>query len=272
MGYVMSKFDTENIRITPIPAFQDNYFWVLEDTAAKTAILVDPGDAEPVLKYFQQTDTRLIAILITHHHMDHIGGISSLVKQNPQVTVYGPLNESIPGVNVLLQEGDRVSVAGFSLNFNVIDVPGHTSGHIAYYTNEYSTPLLFCGDTLFAAGCGRLFEGTAEQMYRSLEKIAALPGNTRVFCAHEYTMSNIAFAKQVEPENKALIEFERNVKLMLSGGRPSLPSNIAQELAINPFLRSSQPAVIKAAEKYAGRSVYKPVDAFGIIRRWKDSF
>jgi hydroxyacylglutathione hydrolase len=251
--------------IVAIRAFQDNYIWCLRRASA--AVIVDPGDAHPVLDYLSNEGLRLTAILTTHHHADHVGGNTKLLSKY-NVPVFGPAREMIPGITRTLREGDTIEVPGIGLNFRVFDVPGHTAGHIAYYGEG----VLFCGDTLFSCGCGRLFEGTAGQMHSSLSKLAALPGETLVYCAHEYTLSNLRFARAADPGNPAIGDREISARAALSAGNPSLPSTIESELAANPFLRGGIPAVAAAASQYAGRTLTKPVEVFAALRQWKDKF
>ena len=253
------------IQVTPIPAFQDNYLWLLDN--GRTAAVVDPGDAEPVLRHLQTHQLALSAILVTHHHGDHIGGVADLLARY-QVPVFGPAGEDIPDLTFRLREGDSITVPGLGLAFSVLDVPGHTAGHIAYVGNG----MLFCGDTLFACGCGRLFEGTAAQMAASLAKLAALPGDTRVYCAHEYTLANIRFAEAVEPGNSALRERKVREIQKREKGIPTLPSSIALECDTNPFLRGTAPEVVAAAERAAGRKLRQPQEVFGALREWKNHF
>lgn len=253
------------IQVTPIPAFQDNYLWLLDN--GRAAAVVDPGDAAPVLHYLEAHQLALSAILVTHHHGDHIGGVPELLERYP-VPVFGPAGEDIPDLTFRLREGDSVTVPGLGIAFSVLDVPGHTAGHIAYVGNG----MLFCGDTLFACGCGRLFEGTAAQMAASLAKLAALPGDTRVYCAHEYTLANIRFAEAVEPGNNALQERKVRETRKREKGIPTLPSSIALECDTNPFLRWSAPEVIASAERAAGTKLHQPQEVFGALREWKNHF
>jgi hydroxyacylglutathione hydrolase len=253
------------VTIAPIRAFKDNYIWCLR--RADRAVVVDPGDAGPVFEYLEAEGLRLEAILATHHHMDHVGGNSKLLAKY-NVPVYGPMRESIPGVVHKLKEGDEIDVPGIGIRLGVLDVPGHTAGHIAYH----GAGLLFCGDTLFSCGCGRLFEGTAAQMHASLSKLAALPDETLVYCAHEYTLSNLRFARAADPDNPAVAAREAGAKASLERGRPSLPSTLGDERAANPFLRASEPALVASASRFAGRTLTDPVQVFGALREWKDGF
>jgi hydroxyacylglutathione hydrolase len=227
---------------------------------------VDPGDAAPVLRTLRHESLRLATILLTHHHADHIGGVAELVAASG-AAVYGPHDPRIPGQTRSLREGERVDLPGLGLCFEVIEIPGHTATHIAFYGHG----CLFCGDTLFSVGCGRLFEGTPEQMQASLDKLAALPPATRVFCAHEYTLSNCDFALQVEPGNRALARRASAVEAARAAGRSTLPSTLAEELAVNPFLRSREAAVVRAARRRNPHAA-PGASTLAEIRAWKDSF
>ncbi len=253
------------MKIIPVPAFEDNYIWLISD--GRYAAAVDPGDAEPVLDYLGRHDLLLTAILNTHHHRDHTGGNAALLRHG-KVPVFGPRGENIPTVTHPVGEGDAVQLPELGAAFKVLDVPGHTAGHVAYY----GANSLFCGDVLFACGCGKLFEGTAAQMFVSLGKFAALPDDTRIYCAHEYTLENILFAKIVEPGNLALQERETHDLRTREQGLPTLPSTIALEKATNPFLRWDEPAVIEAAETFAKRSLADPVSVFAAIREFRNAF
>ena len=251
-------------KIVPVSAFTDNYIWVIHDQYH--AVVVDPGEAKPVLDFLEQKKLKLTAILNTHHHIDHVGGNLELLQQS-QVPVYGPGSEAIPTVTHRLKEGDSVYLSELSLRLSILDIPGHTAGHIAYY----GANLLFCGDTLFSCGCGRLFEGTAQQMYISLNKLARLSDETGVYCGHEYTLANINFARLVEPENQAITQLQISAEKQRKSNLPTLPSTIAMEKACNPFLRCNQPEVIRNASNYAGKSLTDPVSVFAAIREWKNN-
>ncbi|MEO5676797.1 MAG: hydroxyacylglutathione hydrolase [Usitatibacter sp.] len=251
--------------IHAVPAFKDNYIWILEDGG--NAVAIDPGDAGPVQEFLQGRGLTLTAVLATHHHADHVGGLPELVRRWSCPT-FGPALEVAAGIDRRLTEGDRFAVPGIPLELGALDIPGHTSGHIALFGAD----VLFCGDTLFAVGCGRLFEGTPAQMAMSLAKLARLPGKTRVFCGHEYTVANIAFAQAVEPGNKHLTERATREAAKRSNGKPTLPSTIEDELATNPFLRCEEPEVIAAVERHAGRTLANPIEVFAELREWKNNF
>ena len=249
--------------IIPVKAFKDNYVWTLRK--GTFAAVVDPGEASPVADYLAREKLELAAILATHHHPDHVGGIAEL-RRGRDIPVYGPRREPIDTLTHPVSEGDRVAIPQLGVEFAVLDIPGHTRAHIAYY----GAGALFCGDTLFSCGCGRLFEGTAEQMYASLQKLLALPDDTRVYCGHEYTLANIGFARRVEPQNAALASRERDVQRLREAGQPTLPSRLGEERATNPFLRCSEPAVVESASKYLGSRIADPVRVFAAIREWKN--
>ena len=257
------------LSIIPIPAFADNYIWLLQ--SGTNAVVVDPGDAAPVIAHFEREGLELCAILTTHHHNDHVGGNRALLARWP-VPVFGPARETIPGRTHGLVEGDAIAVPGVGLSLSVLDIPGHTAGHIAYVARHADAPLVFCGDTLFAVGCGRLFEGTPPQMVASLSKLAALPGATRVYCGHEYTLANLRFARAVEPANALLEKRQATEQDKRSRGEPTLPSTIGEERATNPFLRAGEPAVRAAAERHARRPLPDPIAVFAEIRAWKNAF
>lgn len=253
--------------MVPLRAFADNYIWLIRGRDPGRVAIVDPGDADPVVAVLTRERLRPVAILCTHHHGDHVGGVHALVSRYP-VPVYGPARERIRAITHRLEEGDRVELEELERTFTVLEVPGHTLGHIAYYGDG----MLFCGDTLFCAGCGRLFEGTPEQMYASLMRLAALHGDTEVYCAHEYTLANLRFALAVEPGNPAVQAHQRACERLRAQDSPTLPSTIAQEREINPFLRVQTPAVRAAAQTYAGHVLDSDVEVFAVLRRWKDRF
>ncbi|HEY4644782.1 MAG TPA: hydroxyacylglutathione hydrolase [Steroidobacteraceae bacterium] len=253
---------------TPVKAFSDNYIWLVHSPRQpRDVAVVDPGDAAPVIEALEREHLNLRTILVTHHHADHVGGVAQL-RQRYGVPVIGPGAETIPERSRSVAGGDRVTLPELGLEFEVFDVPGHTRGHIAFYGHG----ALFCGDTLFSAGCGRLFEGTPAQMQHSLATLRNLPGDTRVYCAHEYTLNNLKFALTVEPENGAAREYLETAKSLRSGNKPTVPSTLSLEIAVNPFLRWDAPTVQKSAERRAGCSLENPVEVFATIRRWKDGF
>jgi hydroxyacylglutathione hydrolase len=250
-----------------VRAFQDNYIWLIVGDAPDRVAAVDPGDAEPVREFLRRERLALAAVLCTHHHPDHVGGAAAL-RREWNVPVYGPAGETVAAMTHPVGEGDTVTLAGLGLAFRVLEIPGHTRGHIAFVDDD----LLFCGDTLFSAGCGRLFEGTAAQMHASLARLAALPGTTRVYCGHEYTLSNLRFAQAVEAENRDLAAYVRDAEARRARGEPTLPSTIELERRVNPFLRAGEPAVRAAAERHAGRPLADEVEIFAELRRWKDHY
>jgi len=254
------------LEVTPVKAFKDNFIWMLHNPGSETAVAVDPGESEPVLAWLKERDLRLSAILITHRHIDHTGGVMDLQFAFPGIAVMGPSNEAVRGIKTRLKEGDKPQIPGLEVDFTVMEIPGHTEGHIAYYGEGK----LFCGDTLFSAGCGGIFGGTHEQMHASLQRIAALPADTQVYCAHEYTLENLGFAKWVEPESDAILEREREAQAQLARGENTVPSSLQTELATNPFLRVTEPGVKAAAERYAGHALPTAAEVFTTIRLWKD--
>lgn len=255
------------MKLIPLPALADNYIWMLHD--GLRAVVVDPGDAQPVVDALQAQSLQLDAIVVTHHHPDHVEGIP-LLHAATGARVYGPARESIAGIQTRLEGGQQIVLLGQT--FEVIDVPGHTAGHIAYYSAHIDgQPLLFCGDTLFSGGCGRLFEGTPAQMLESLHRLNALPESTRVCCTHEYTLSNLRFALAVEPDNAALHAYYTACLALREQGRPTLPSTLAQERQINPFLRSHLPQVMQAARRHDA-DLTDQQGSFACLRQWKNVF
>jgi len=256
--------------ITGIPAFNDNYLWLIRQ--GTLAAVVDPGDATPVLASLQQQRLQLRAILLTHHHKDHVGGVLELVERTG-ATVFGPAGEKLPHCDRRLVQGDRVALPELDLDLEVLDVPGHTAGHIAYAGRAAGVePLVFCGDTLFASGCGRLFEGTPQQMKASLDKLAALPGKTRIYCAHEYTLSNLAWATAVEPDNPSLQVWHQQARHLRDQSQPTVPTTLDLERQVNPFLRAGVPEVAAAAAAHAGKPLADAVEVFAALREWKNNF
>ncbi|ABE49749.1 hydroxyacylglutathione hydrolase [Methylobacillus flagellatus] len=247
--------------IIPILAFEDNYIWLLHQHGH--ALVVDPGDAHPVLEILDARGLQLRAILVTHHHQDHTGGVEELI-QATSAQVFAPAKEQFSFPHHPVTAGDRLDIPGIALSLSVLDVPGHTVGHVAYYGDG----MLFSGDTLFGAGCGRLFEGTPGQMYSSLQQLAQLPVNTRVYCGHEYTERNLAFALSLEPHHEALLSRREATAALRAQGLPSLPSSMALELATNPFLRCHEPGIIAASKSAAT----DPVSVFAAIREMRNHF
>lgn len=255
------------LNVLTVPAFQDNYLWLIHD--GTNAAVVDPGDAAPILDALEAHRLSLAAILLTHHHADHVGGVPALLNRFP-VPVFGPRNDAIPHVTQTLREGDHLTIPEIGLDLDVLDVPGHTKGHIAYFAPKQGW--LFCGDTLFAGGCGRLFEGTPEQMVASLTKLAALPDETQIYCAHEYTLSNLRFAKEVEPDNlelKTRIEHEQAKR---DRGQPTVPSTIGIEKSTNPFLRFREENIANRLITAGRLSSKEPIAVFAALRQWKNSY
>lgn len=258
--------------VTPIDAFSDNYLWLLRAPDGDGAVVVDPGDAAPIQAALAASGLRLVAILLTHHHADHVGGVAELVEQW-SCPVYGPAGEDIPTIDRPLMGSDIFRIDALGAQFEVIDVPGHTLGHIAYRCDRLGDdprPLLFCGDTLFAAGCGRIFEGTPEQMLASLDRLAALAPDTLVYCAHEYTISNLRFAATADPESPLVAERLIEATRMRELGQRTVPTSIGIERETNPFLRSDAPAHARSLAVRLGREPASRVEAFAALREWKN--
>jgi hydroxyacylglutathione hydrolase len=256
------------MNLVALPAFADNYIWMLHD--GRQALVVDPGEAAPVRAALDARSLRLAGILVTHHHGDHVGGVAELLADHP-APVWGPATETLPITVQAMRQGDRAELLG--LRWQVLDVPGHTAGHIAYFCDDETLgePVLFCGDTLFSGGCGRLFEGTPAQMWASLSVLTALPDATRVCCAHEYTLSNLRFAQAVEPGNADLAAYVADCQALRAAGTPTLPARLARERLINPFLRCTEPEA-QAAGLARGASSADPVAVFAALRQWKNEF
>jgi hydroxyacylglutathione hydrolase len=255
----------DTLEIFPLPAFEDNYIWCLRRDGI--VAVVDPGDAAPVLKHLANSGDQLCAVLITHHHHDHIDGIAELTARHP-VPVFAPAAEAIAGTTQPVSGGDRVALPDLGIEFDVLDVAGHTRGHVAYYRPGS----LFCGDTLFGCGCGRLFEGTATQLHAALSRIAVLPRLTLAYCAHEYTASGIRFARTVEPGNPDVETRGTEVARLRAQGMPTVPFTIADELTTNPFLRCREPAVIASIRARLGREPTSELEVFTALREWRDHF
>ena len=256
----------DKIRVRPIAALSDNYIWCIDD--GQHAVVVDPGEAQPVQAFCQQHGLKLTGILITHHHWDHTNGLEALLKWQTKIPVFGPEYGNIAGLTERLKQGDKVNLAPIDVQLEVLEVPGHTLDHIAFYGKG----MLFCGDTLFSAGCGRLFEGSAAQMHQSLQKLMQLPDETAVYCTHEYTLANLAFAKAVEPSNDKLSEHIRWAEQKRREGLPTLPSSLGIEKAINPFLRAENNGIKHNVEQHVGEQLSDADAVFKAIRNWKDHF
>lgn len=269
MATITASTVSTDMQVHTLTAFDDNYIWMLED--GLHAWVVDPGDAQPVLRSLAQHQLTLSGILITHHHGDHTGGVAELQQAFPGLAIHGPANETLRFECQRMNHGDVVDVLG--VKFETIDVPGHTAGHVAYFGQpEGHAPMLFCGDTLFSGGCGRVFEGTPSQMYASLSTLGALPITTQIFCAHEYTLANLRFAIAVEPNNSDLLAYVKRCQDAREHNQPTIPSTLATELAINPFLRCKQPEVIAAALHHQPDTAATPEAAFATLRAWKNTF
>lgn len=259
---------TSPLKITPLHAFDDNYIWCIETQESDHFVVVDPGDASVVKSYALKIQKKLSAILVTHHHGDHTGGVAELTAHYSDIPVYGPENSPYQGITHTLKEDSNVNILG--VNFNVMEIPGHTLDHIAYFNHQQE--ILFCGDTLFLAGCGRVFEGTPKQMHHSLSKIMELPPTTRAYPTHEYSLANLEFAMAVDENNAALKLVQKKCKDKRSSSQVTLPTTLAQEAAINPFLRVDDKAVIASAKKYKANELHHPSEVFAALRQWKNDF
>jgi hydroxyacylglutathione hydrolase len=259
---------TSYINVRPVRAFSDNYIWLIDAPRARgRVVVVDPGDAVPVIAELQRSGASLAAILLTHHHPDHIGGVPDLLRHR-EVPVIGPDDTRIAQRTRTVHDGERCDLPDLGLTFQTLQVPGHTLSHVAFWGHG----AVFCGDTLFSAGCGRMFEGTPTQMNASLNKLRNLPPNTRVFCGHEYTAANLRFALTVDPSNSAALEYRSRVTEVRASGDPTLPSTMELENRVNPFLRCDDPIVATAAAAHAGKSLKDAAEVFGVLRAWKDQF
>lgn len=255
------------ITLKPIPSLTDNYIWLLINYTNATAVIVDPGTSAGCEKFFQQQKIRPVAILVTHRHWDHVDGIEQLVKRY-NIPVYGPATEFIPCITTLLSANERVSFPEVGLDLLVMDIGGHTAGHIGYLTDNK----LFCGDTLFSAGCGRLLGGTAAQLHASLNRISQLPDETAIYCTHEYTLNNLQFAQAVEPNNPDIQRRIDEVKVLRAKDQPSLPCILGMEKRYNPFLRTDKQSVMQAVAQHSGQQIENSEDCFRYLRMWKDGF
>jgi hydroxyacylglutathione hydrolase len=259
--------DNMAIQVQPILAFKDNYIWCLINDKTNHCIIVDPGEVKPVLTFLKRFNLMLDAVFITHHHWDHTNGIKGILKDYA-VPVFGPAKEKVIGVSNPVDEGDGIELNHWPIAFKVLAIPGHTLGHIAYYGGR----MLFCGDTLFSAGCGRLFEGTAEQMLDSLNKLSQLPDETQIYCGHEYTLNNLNFAQMIEPSNPRVKEHLERVRELRQKNLPSLPSVLFAERLINPFLRCDKTEILSRVERHRGKKLDLPAEVFAYLRQWKNNY
>lgn len=266
------------LTVHPIKAFSDNYIWCIENPATRQCVVVDPGDAKPVVKYMQDNHLTLHSILVTHHHYDHTDGIDPLLKEAAKtatsaIDVYGPANSKISQINNPLTQGDEISI--FNTQFRVSEVPGHTLDHISFFSPsdpQHKSPWLFCGDTLFSSGCGRLFEGSPKQMLTSLKALAKHPTDTKVYCTHEYTLANLAFSEAVAPHNQKIKDYAQSCQKKRENGLPTLPTSIQTELEINPFLRCDKVEIKESVSRHSNLEMLSELEVFTALRSWKDSF
>lgn len=256
-----------SITLKPIPSLSDNYIWLIINHSNSTAVIVDPGTSAGCENYFEKEKIRPLAILVTHRHWDHVNGIEELVKKY-DIPVYGPATEFIPCLTTPLAANERISFPEIGLDLQVMDIGGHTAGHIGYLTDNK----FFCGDTLFSAGCGRLLGGTAEQLHATLNRISQLPDETVIYCTHEYTLDNLRFAQAVEPDNPDIQKRIDEVKDLRANNQPSLPFTLEMEKRYNPFLRTSQQSVMQAVARHSGQQIDNSEDCFRYLRMWKDGF
>lgn len=257
-----------HLNVRPVRAFSDNYIWLIESAKEPSQVIaVDPGAAEPVIAELRRRNLKLAAILLTHHHPDHIGGVPELLRLG-KIPVIGPEDQRITFRTRTVRDGDACELPELGLGFEILQIPGHTLSHIAFWGHG----ALFCGDTLFSAGCGRMFEGTPKQMNASLNRLRDLPPATQVFCGHEYTAANLRFALTVEPANSAALDYQESVSRIRAAGDPSLPTTLSLEIKVNPFLRCDKPNVRSAAETRAGKVLAEPFEVFAVLRAWKDQF
>ncbi len=268
MPCLLSGSISRMLEVSAVSAFRDNYIWLIHAPEDRSRVVaVDPGEAEPVTKALARQGLRLEGVLATHHHFDHVGGIQALCEDN-DVPVFGPANESVPRCRHALRQDDRVELEELGLSFQVLDIPGHTAGHIAFAGHQ----AVFCGDTLFSAGCGRLFEGTPGQMLDSLGKLAALPDDTAVYCGHEYTLDNLHFALAADPGNQDAVAYRERCRDLRAESQATLPSQIGLEKKVNPFLRCETPEIREQVSERAGRELHDTVEVFAELRAWKDGF